>query len=60
MEQREVMRFGEIREMKKELEELRLEADYAEASADLTRAAEIRYAKIPKVEKDLEAKSDET
>ncbi len=47
----------EIREMKKELEELRLEADSAEATADLTRAAEIRYAQIPKLEKDLEAKS---
>lgn len=47
----------EIREMKKELEELRLEADSAEAQADLTRAAEIRYAKIPDLEKNLEAKS---
>ncbi len=47
----------EIREMKKELEELRLEADSAEATADLTRAAEIRYSRIPKIEKDLEAKA---
>lgn len=47
----------EIREMKKSLESLRLEADSAEASADLTRAAEIRYALIPKTEKDLETKS---
>jgi ATP-dependent Clp protease ATP-binding subunit ClpB len=44
---------GEIREMKKSLETLRLEADSAEASADLTRAAEIRYARIPKIEKIL-------
>ena len=42
---------GELREMKKELEELRLEADAAEARADLTRAAEIRYNEIPKIEK---------
>lgn len=48
---------GEIREMKKTLESLRLEADSAEATADLTRAAEIRYARIPKIEKDLETKS---
>lgn len=48
----------EIREMKKELESLRLEADGAEAMADLTKAAEIRYAKIPKLEKDLAQKSD--
>ena len=47
----------EIREMKKSLEELRIEADSAEATADLTRAAEIRYARIPKIEKDLEVKS---
>lgn len=47
----------EIREMKKELEEFRLEADSAEATADLTKAAEIRYSKIPRLEKDLEAKS---
>lgn len=47
----------EIREMKKTLEELRIEADSAEASADLTRAAEIRYARIPKLEHDLETKS---
>lgn len=48
----------EIREMKKELEELRIEADAAEATADLTRAAEIRYSKIPEIEKNLEAKSN--
>ncbi len=47
----------EIREMKKELEELRLEADSAEAMADLTKAAEIRYSTIPKIEKDLDTKS---
>lgn len=43
--------------LKKELEELRLEAESAEAVADLTRAAEIRYDLIPGVEKDLDAKS---
>lgn len=40
---------------KKELEALRLEADAAEASADLTRAAEIRYVSIPELEKKLAA-----
>jgi ATP-dependent Clp protease ATP-binding subunit ClpB len=44
--------------MKKTLEELRLEADSAEAEADLTKAAEIRYSKIPKLDKDLESKSN--
>ena len=46
-----------IREMKKELEELRLESDSAEAMADLTRAAEIRYSRIPKLENDIEARA---
>jgi len=49
--------LGDIREMKKELENLRIEAENAEAMADLTRAAEIRYKNIPKLEKDLEDKT---
>ena len=40
------MKNAEIREMKKKLEELRIEADSAEATVDLTKAAEIRYSKI--------------
>lgn len=46
----------EIREIKKNLESLRLEAENAEMHADLTKAAEIRYGKIPALKKDLEAK----
>lgn len=45
--------LNEIRANKKELESLRLEAERAEAMADLTRAAEIRYDTIPSVEKVL-------
>ncbi|MCA9367272.1 AAA family ATPase [Candidatus Kaiserbacteria bacterium] len=48
--------LGEISGIKKELEELRVEADNAEASADLIRAAEIRYDTIPALEKDLKTK----
>ncbi len=44
----------EISRLKKELESLRLEAEGAEASADLTRAAEIRYDMIPNVTKKIE------
>lgn len=44
----------EIKRIKEELEGLRLEADGAEAAADLTKAAEIRYGKIPTLEKELE------
>jgi len=45
-----------IAALKKELDSLRIEAEHAEAMADLTRAAEIRYDTIPAVEKELEAK----
>lgn len=45
---------GEIKKAKKELEKARLEAESAEVSLDLSRAAEIRYGKIPALEKDLE------
>jgi len=47
----------EIKEFKEQLETARLEAEDAEAQADLARAAELRYSEIPKVEKELEARS---
>jgi len=50
--------LGEISRLKKELEELRLEAEAAEAMADLTKAAEIRYDSIPSVAKELEGKTN--
>jgi ATP-dependent Clp protease ATP-binding subunit ClpB len=46
----------DIKSIKKELESLRMEADSAEASVDLSRAAEIRYGEIPALERDLEQK----
>ncbi|MCW9054674.1 MAG: AAA family ATPase [Candidatus Pacebacteria bacterium] len=49
--------LGEIKSLKKELEELRLEAEAAEATTDLARAAEIRYGTIPQLEKDLTSKT---
>ncbi len=48
---------ADIKAIKKQLEELRREAEKAEATADLSRAAEIRYGMIPGLEKDLEVKS---
>ncbi len=48
---------SDIKAIKKQLEELRREAETAEAKADLSRAAEIRYGKIPMYEKDLDAKA---
>ena len=47
---------SEIREIKKQLESIRLEAEDAEMKADLSRAAEIRYGKIPTLKKELEVK----
>jgi ATP-dependent Clp protease ATP-binding subunit ClpB len=46
-----------IKSIKKQLETLRLEAEGAEMKVDLSKAAEIRYGKIPMLEKDLEAKA---
>lgn len=48
--------LNEMGGFKKELETLRQEAESAEAVADLTRAAEIRYDTIPKVQKQLNDK----
>ena len=39
-----------------ELEALKIQADNAESSADLGTVAEIRYGKIPHLQKDLETK----
>ncbi|WP_076475764.1 ATP-dependent chaperone ClpB [Williamsia sterculiae] len=44
-----------VRDLKTELEELRIEADRAERDGDLGRAAELRYGRIPGLEKDLDA-----
>jgi ATP-dependent Clp protease ATP-binding subunit ClpB len=46
-----------IREIKGELEKLRVAADNAEAQADLGTTAEIRYGRIPILEKELETKT---
>ncbi len=48
---------SDIKAIKKNLEEFRREAETAEAKADLSKAAEIRYGKIPALEKDLDTKS---
>ncbi len=45
-----------IRTLKSELDKLRIQADNAEAIADLGTAAEIRYGKIPVLQKELETK----
>lgn len=49
--------YSEIKKIKKNLETLRLEAEGAEARVDLSKAAEIRYGKIPAEEKELDIKT---
>ena len=46
-----------LRTFKKELETFRLEAENAELRSDLAKAAEIRYGKIPSIEKTLAEKT---
>ncbi len=47
----------ELKGIKKSLEKLRLEAEGAEARADLARAAEIRYGEIPLLEREFDTKT---
>lgn len=47
----------EIKDIKKELESLRMDAESAEARVDLAKVAEIRYGKIPTLEKELDTKT---
>ena len=44
-----------VRELKEQLEALRGEADRAERDGDLAKAAELRYGRIPSIEKQLDA-----
>lgn len=46
--------ISKIREHKEKLETLRIEAERAEREGDLTKAAELRYGKIPELQKALE------
>ncbi len=46
----------DMRAMKKELEQLRVEAENAEMQSDLALAAEIRYGKIPNIQKNIDQK----
>ena len=46
----------DIKALKKNLEQARIEAEAAEARVDLAKAAEIRYGTIPSMENDLAAK----
>ncbi len=54
--QNEKKLLGEMGELKKSLESLRLEAENAEMRGDLTRVAEIRYGQIPELEREHKAR----
>jgi ATP-dependent Clp protease ATP-binding subunit ClpB len=47
----------DMKRIKKDLESFRIEAERAEASADLVKAAEIRYGKIPNLEREFDGKN---
>ncbi|MEV4311684.1 ATP-dependent chaperone ClpB [Actinocrispum sp. NPDC049592] len=49
-----------VRDLKEQLEQLRGESDRAERDGDLGRAAELRYGRIPALEKELETASEST
>lgn len=44
-----------VRDLKEQLEALRGESERAERDGDLAKAAELRYGRIPEVEKKLDA-----
>jgi ATP-dependent Clp protease ATP-binding subunit ClpB len=50
--------IAEIREVKERLEQARTDAEMAERSGDLERAAELRYATMRELETDIEAKTE--
>ena len=50
--------ISNLRQLKKDLETLRLEAESSERRGDLARVAEIRYARIPEDEKKLKAEEE--
>jgi ATP-dependent Clp protease ATP-binding subunit ClpB len=52
--QAEKDQIARIRELKARIDELRIEAERAQRTADLARAAEIQYGEVPKTEKSLE------
>ncbi|GAA5106325.1 ATP-dependent chaperone ClpB [Haloechinothrix salitolerans] len=58
--QNEKSSIDKIRDLKEQLEQLRGEAERAERDADLGRAAELRYGKIPALEKELEVAEQDT
>ncbi|MBC8133279.1 MAG: AAA family ATPase, partial [Deltaproteobacteria bacterium] len=57
--QREKSLIGEIRKLKEDTEKARTEAEQAQRRGDLNRAAELRFGRIPELDKALAAKNNE-
>jgi ATP-dependent Clp protease ATP-binding subunit ClpB len=53
--QAEKDQIARIRELKQRIDELRVEAERAQRTADLARAAELQYGEVPKTERELES-----
>jgi len=53
--QAEKDQISRIREIKARIDEVRIEAERAQRTADLARAAELQYGEIPRLERDLAA-----
>jgi ATP-dependent Clp protease ATP-binding subunit ClpB len=51
--QAEKDQIGRIRELKERIDQLRIEAERAQRTADLARAAELQYGEVPKAEREL-------
>ena len=58
--QNEKNAIDSVRALKEELENLRGESDRAERDGDLGKAAELRYGRIPTLEKELAAKTEDS
>jgi ATP-dependent Clp protease ATP-binding subunit ClpB len=53
--QAEKDQIARIRELKQRIDEMRVEAERAQRTADLARAAELQYGEVPKTERELES-----
>ena len=51
--------IGDLRKLKEEAESAKTEAELAQRRGDLNRAAELRFGRVPELEKAIQAKSDE-
>jgi ATP-dependent Clp protease ATP-binding subunit ClpB len=56
--QREKEALDRVSEIKRKIDELRMEAERAERHGDLQRVAEIRYGELPELERELEERAE--